>query len=334
MKIIEKPTLCLNASAVNEVFLSRNLNAGAIFGILLLSMLSNRRILPRNTDLLSEFRGGKSSMYGRYTRLRTLILASVISLGFPLLIGASEATTLTKEQIKEFLLNAKIVSGKQTVKGITNPWRLTLSDGTLTHDAGFQAIDEHKARKELTGGVEINFVDSYKYNIAAYILAEMLGVDDLLPVYVERKYRGELGSLSWWLPVKMDEGDRLKKKISAPDSDAWNKQMYKIRVFDTLVYDSDANLTNVLIGEDWQIWRVDFSRAFRLSKDLQNNKDLVQCDRQLFEKLKTLNEAEVTQKTKAYLTKLEIQGVMARRDKVIAYFQKLIADKGESQVLY
>ena len=41
--------------------------------------------------------------------------------------------------------------------------------------------------------------------------------------------------------------------------------MYKVRVFDVLVYDTDANLTNVLIGEDWKIWRVDFTRAFRLS---------------------------------------------------------------------
>jgi hypothetical protein len=39
--------------------------------------------------------------------------------------------------------------------------------------------------------------------------------------------------------------------------------MYRIRVFDELVYDRDPNLTNVLIGEDWTVWRVDFSRAFQ-----------------------------------------------------------------------
>jgi hypothetical protein len=46
--------------------------------------------------------------------------------------------------------------------------------------------------------------------------------------------------------------------------------MYKIRVLDELVYDNDPNLTNVLIGEDWKIWRIDFTRAFRLSKDLKD----------------------------------------------------------------
>ena len=72
--------------------------------------------------------------------------------------------------------------------------------------------------------------------------------------------------------------------------------MYKVRVFDQLVYDDDPNLTNVLIGEDFKIWRVDFSRAFRLYKDLRNPKDLVRCDRQLFEKLKALDANELAAK--------------------------------------
>ena len=80
----------------------------------------------------------------------------------------------------------------------------------------------------------MNFVDSYKYNIAAYTLAEMIGVDDMLPVYVERKWGGDPGSLSWWLPVKMDEVERHKQKITPPDLDAWNNQMYKIRVLDAI----------------------------------------------------------------------------------------------------
>ena len=87
----------------------------------------------------------------------------------------------------------------------------------------------------------MNFVDSYKYNIAAYVLAELLGLDDMLPVCVERKWKGDSGSLSWWLPVKMDEMERVKQKIPVQDIDAWNKQMYRIQVFDQLVYDSDPN---------------------------------------------------------------------------------------------
>lgn len=265
---------------------------------------------------------------------RLMVAVAMCLLGVPLATAADD-TALTKEQIKEFLLTAKIVGAKDSSKGVTHPLRLTLSDGKLTHDASYQGIDEHKANVQLASGrPEINFVDSYKYNIAAYILAEMLGVEDMLPVYVERKYKGDPGSLSWWLPVKMDEVERVKKKVTAPDVDAWNNQMYRIRVFDQLVYDNDPNLTNVLIGEDWKIWRIDFTRSFRTYKDLRNPSDLVRCDRQLLEKLRALDGNQLAEKTKHYLTKDEVKGVMARRDKIVARFQQLISEKGEAEVLY
>jgi hypothetical protein len=268
-----------------------------------------------------------------YLRSR-LILVAVACLTYQLFLVAADEPTLTKEQIKQFLLTAKVVNSHDAKKGITHTSRVTLSDGTVTHDASFQPIDEHKREMKLsTGAVELNFVDSYKYNIAAYTLAELVGMEDMLPVYVERKVNGNLGSLSWWLPVKMDEAERHKQKVTAPDVDAWNNQMYKIRVFDQLVSDSDPNLTNVLIGENWQIWRIDFSRAFRLNKD-PNPKDLTRCDRQLLEKLKALDANALTEKTNHFLNKDEVKGVMVRRDRIVAQFQKLIAEKGENEVLY
>ncbi len=269
-----------------------------------------------------------------YLRSR-LILVALACLTCGLFAVAADETTLTKEQIKQFLLTAKVVHSQAAKKGVTNTLRVTLSDGTVTHDASFQGIDEHKNVKELAKGTELNFVDSYKYNIAAYALAELVGMDDMMPVYVERKWGGSTGSLSWWLPVKMDEVERHKLKLTAPDADAWNNQMYKIRVFDELVADTDVNLTNVLIGEDWKLWRIDFGRAFRLNKEPKDaNKELVRCDRQLLEKLKTLDGNVLAEKTKGYLTKDEVKAVMARRDKIVAQFQKMIAEKGENEVLY
>jgi hypothetical protein len=269
-----------------------------------------------------------------HVRWRVLILAAVVCLTCPRLVVAADEPTLSKEQIKQFLLTAKVVGSKSASKGITGTSRLTLSDGTVTHDASFQGIDEHKPVKQLAMGTELNFVDSYKYNIAAYALAELIGMDDMLPVYVERKWKGQEGSLSWWLPAKMDEAERHKQKLTAPDADAWNNQMYKIRVFDQLVSDSDPNLTNVLIGENWQIWRIDFTRAFRANKDVKEPKDLVRCDRQLLEKLKALDANALAEKTKNYLTKDQVKEVMARRDKIVAQFQRMIAEKGENEVLY
>lgn len=268
---------------------------------------------------------------------RRLITLSLIFLFLASLATASDETSLTKEQIKHFLLTAKIIASKQSGKGVTHPWRLTLSDGTITHDASFQGVNEFKSNiRFASGATELNFKDSYKYNIAAYSLAELLGIEDMLPVYVERKWKGDAGSLSWWLPVKMDEAERKKNNIEIPDEnkDSWNNQMYRIRVLDQLVYDQDANLTNVLIGANWEIWRVDFSRAFRISKDLKSPGDLVRCDRKLLDKLKALDGNELAEKTKHYLDKDEVKALMARRDKIVERFQQLIVEKGEGEVLY
>ena len=113
--------------------------------------------------------------------------------------------------------------------------------------------------------------------------------------------------------------------------------MYKKRVFAELVYDTDPNLTNVLISKDWHLWMIDFSRAFRLYHDLRTPKNLTEtgkCERKLLESLRKLDRNELAQKTERYLTKAEIDGVMARRDKIVALFDALIAKKGESAVLY
>jgi hypothetical protein len=69
-------------------------------------------------------------------------------------------------------------------------------------------------------------------------------------------------------------------------------------------------------------------------ENLRVAKDLVKCDRQLFEKMKALKGDELADKTKNYLNKSEVNGVMARRDKIVATFQALIAQKGEKEVLY
>jgi hypothetical protein len=54
----------------------------------------------------------------------------------------------------------------------------------------------------------------------------------------------------------------------------------------------------------------------------------------LFEKLKALDANELAEKTKHYLNKDEVKAVMARRDKIVAQFQKLISEKSEKEVLY
>jgi len=247
------------------------------------------------------------------------------------LLGAAEEPNLTPEQMKEFLLNAKVVESKQLGTGKTHPWRLTLSDGTLTHDAAFQPVDIQKNMEVIGGRTILNFRDTYHFNIAAYELAKLLGLDNMMPVTVERNWNRQRGALSWWISKKWDFTNYPKP---VPDVDAWNKQMYKVLVFAELVYDTDRNQGNMLITEDWKIRMIDFTRAFRLDRDLQEPKNLVRCDRQLWEKLRQLDADEVLASTKPHLGKSEVQALIARRDKIVKAFQQLIAERGENAVLY
>lgn len=241
---------------------------------------------------------------------------------------------ISDDQKREFLLTAKVIASRHTSKGITSPWRLTLSNGTLTHDASFQSVDEFKTRYETLQGIELNFRDSYHFNIAAYELAKLLGLDGMMPIYVERKWNGQTGSLSWWLDNAMDEIQRKDKKLEPPDVNAYNNQMYRKRIFAELVYDVDPNLTNVLITPDWKLWMIDFSRAFRLRTDIQVLKNLDHCDRQLFDKLKALDATQVRERTKGHLQKGEVDGLIKRRDKIVNYITKLAASKGDAAVFY
>ncbi|MBI3492302.1 MAG: hypothetical protein HY047_11060 [Acidobacteria bacterium] len=249
--------------------------------------------------------------------------------------AAFDEPAWTTDQMRQFLLTAKVVGSRRTGKGVTTPWRLTLTDGTVTHDAAFQTIDEHKMKNEFADGtVELNFVDSYMYDLAAYEIARLVGLDGMMPVTVQRKWQAQTGALSWWVPTKMDESERLKKKIEPSPSVNWNDQMHRMRVFTALVYDTDRNLTNVLIDNDWKLWMIDFTRAFRLQARLVNEKDLVKGDRALLARIKALDGAEVARVTKDYLKKSEVDGVMKRRDMIIQHFDQLVAAKGEKEVLY
>lgn len=244
-------------------------------------------------------------------------------------------SNLGEEEIRQFLLTAKVVQIRRTPKGITSPYKLTLSNGKWSHDAAFQAIDERKTRMDFaTGRSELNFRDSYHFNIAAYELAKLLGLEDMMPVTVERKWNGMTGSMCWWLDVQMDEVDRMKRKIEPPDVDAWNRQMHRMRVFTELALDTDRNLTNVLISPSWKLYMIDFSRAFRLFHDLENPKNLVRCDRALLERLRKLDAAELQARARGHLNKMECTAVLKRRDKIVAHFEKLAEQLGERAVFY
>ncbi len=90
--------------------------------------------------------------------------------------------------IERFLLDGKVGDTHGTKKGVTGAQRATLSTPTLTHDAQIQSIDEFKREFRTDRGVEFDFRDSWTFNVAAYKIDRLIGLN-MVPVSVERKYR-------------------------------------------------------------------------------------------------------------------------------------------------
>jgi len=248
---------------------------------------------------------------------RALLAIALIVPSLP----AQSTTALSLDQKEEFLRVAAVKEVRGSKKGVTGTRRATLSDGTTTHDASIQSIDEEHARFETPRGTEMNFRDFYGFNMAAYRLGRLLGLDSMIPPSVERKFEGKSAAWTWWIEnVQMDEGERLKRKAEVPDKDRWSRQYLIMRVFDQLIYNVDRNATNYLYDKNWNLWMIDHTRAFRTHTQVMDKKALDRCDRQLLSHLKQLQPADVKRELGPWLRPLELKGLLARRDAIVAYF--------------
>jgi len=255
---------------------------------------------------------------------RRMMLGGLLSLPGILRAQTQESSPkrLTEDQQLQFLLTAKVGRTRNAAQGITGTLRATLSDGRLTHDASIQSIDESKTTYQTAMGTEFNFRDSWKFDVAGYKLDRLLGLN-MVPVSVERKHMGRSSCFTWWVDdVLMLELDRVKKKIQPPDVQTWNDQMEIVRVFDQLIFNTDRNLGNLVIDKRWRIWMIDHSRAFRISHDIREPKNLTRCDRALLEKMRALTEPQLAGAMEEYLSKVEIRAILARRDKIVKHFEE------------
>ena len=235
--------------------------------------------------------------------------------------------------IETFLKTAKIGRPRDIPVGVTMPQRATLDGGDLKHDAAIQTADIHQASYTTPRGTELNFRDSWKFNVAGYELAKMLQLN-MVPPYVERRFSGGPASLSWWVNDAIMERDRVQKKLEPPEPQRWNDEIQAARLFRELIGDFDFNQTNTLITKDWRVWIIDFTRAFRLAKTLQYPDEVARVDRTLLGRLRALNRDEMRKNLGKWLSNPEIDAVLARREVLVGILDKRIAARGEGAVLH
>jgi hypothetical protein len=269
---------------------------------------------------------------------RRLAVATLLGLAWAPPLPAQEpfGLPLKGETAETFLRTAEVIRKKAIGIGITHPDQYTLSDGTRTHKAIWKTIDEFK--RGITslegGGVIVDFADSYKHEVAAYELDKLLGTG-LVPPTVERTFGRTPGSLQLWVEGAMTEADRKKKKLAPAEPSAWNEQMYKVRLLHQLTDNTDyRNIRNVLSDPSFRVYAVDFSRGFTIYADLRAEKELVRFSRPLLEALRALDRPTLDAKLGRWLGGPQIEGILKRRDKILAQAARRVQESGEAAVLY
>lgn len=239
---------------------------------------------------------------------------------------------MSRVEMEEFLRSAEVTGRKTLGVGVTGSERLKLSDGSVEHDAHLQSVNSTRKKFTTGGRTYLNFRDSYKYNIAAYRLDRMLDLG-MAPVSVERRLDGEWAAVSWWVDdVQMMELDRIEKGLQPPDGAEWSRQVRRARLFTQWIGNVDANSTNILITDDWDIRLVDFTRAFRRDR-VKTSRLPSRIERGLFERLRELTVEGLAGELGDHLTRPELTSLIARRDEIVRHYEELISRRGEAVVL-
>ena len=91
----------------------------------------------------------------------------------------------------------------------------------------------------------------------------------------------------------------------------------------------------MLIENNWTIWMIDHTRAFKIFKELRTPKNLgTRCEKDFLSALRTLDKAALQPAMKDLLADSQIDALLARRDTIVHHFDAQIASLGEAAVLY
>ncbi|MEO8592629.1 MAG: hypothetical protein ABI759_04835 [Candidatus Solibacter sp.] len=228
----------------------------------------------------------------------------------------------------------KIESVEQIGHGVTKPLKVKLELNGARHAGQIQTVDKELPDFYPPGGGPVPMRDSWRFNVAAYKIDRLLNLK-MVPVTVQRAYHGKPAALTWWVDdVQFEEIDRIKKKLAAPDPEKFARQRALGSVFDELIINIDRNLANLLITNSWNVVLIDHSRAFTAYPGIRNEEKLTRCSLDLMARLKALAADQVKASVGALLTDAEVRAMLARRDLIVAWFEREAKTKGAGSVLF
>ena len=241
----------------------------------------------------------------------------------------------TEGEVLDFLRTAEPVAAEPIPGSSNRPMLLTLEKDGVRARAIFRTVDVDSERDQLatTQQHARGFRDQHLFEVAAYELSRLLGIDNVPPA-VERTIGRDRGSLQLWVEQALGVVDRLEQGIDPQHEQLWLFQKQNMVVFDNLIFNFDRNPGNLLIDARGKVWFVDHTRAFKILPSLPHRKALRVCERKLYEGLRDLDAAAVREKLEPYLRSTEIDALLKRQKKLLKEIDKRIAQHGEQAILF
>jgi hypothetical protein len=239
-----------------------------------------------------------------------------------------------KSTILEALRTGEIVEREQMSRGVAKNIKLNIEFKGVRFKAVMRLIDVTEKEKTGSQRMVVKYRDSYIFESAAYELSEVLGIGRVPPT-VERSV-GEVGStVQIWMEGTAPEDIMLEEgRLKPPNKTTWWKQKAIMWVFDALLANTDRNQGNLLIDENWDLWLIDHTRAFRETSVLFDVEHLDMCERKLWGALKETDDETIRKRLEPYLTSAELTKLFLRKQKLIKHFNKRIKKHGEDRILY
>jgi hypothetical protein len=254
----------------------------------------------------------------------TLPLMGFLALGSSnLASGQPPARFLDWPVLEDILRTGEVVAIKDMGVGANKPLKVTLRKQGRTADAVWKPI-KRGPREEAW--------ESYQAEVAAYELDKMLGLR-MVPPTVEREIHGLKGSLQLWLAGSRSFQDA---RAEAPGGVAWDRTMSRMKTFDNLISNSARSDKDFMVDSEWNVLLIDHSQAFLSTNELNARPDQIPTifDKALMERLRSLQSDILQMRFGRLLLDPQVRAILGRRDALLTWMEKLIAEKGESAVLF
>ena len=234
----------------------------------------------------------------------------------PAAAGSAKIWVGRESEIEDYIRTSPFTRVEEVPIGVTKPRRGYFAPGGPAVSAAW---------KVLRPGRPNGYWESYKSEIAAYELDQMLGMN-MVPPAVEKTWKGDRGAAVLWLqPVRS-----WKSVEDLPKPEKWNREAIRMKMFDNLIGNSDRNAGNFLVDDEWNLFLIDHSRAF--VNDSKLPFAMVRIDKPLWDKMLALDEPTLVERLGPWIDKTSVRAILKRRDKMQQHIEKMLKTTHEAVV--